>query len=134
MWLVSLYSVFVSMRTSSMIYLSGTIFMAILCSYYRLNFWFYVQFRLIKQSKIKLCFVSFRSFFIMKFPLAEMILFFRSTTAGQLIQSWQSVCTQCSRYILLMMCNVLAGNFLSSKKLYIGFIVTFQRHIELDFE
>ena len=59
---------------------------------------------------------------------------FRRTTIGQLIERWQSVCTQFRRYILPMMCNVLAANLFVSKKLYIGFIVTFQKNTELDFE
>ena len=45
---------------------------------------------------------------------------------------------QFSRYILReippMTCKVLARNLLSSKKLHIGYIVTFQRNIELYFE
>ena len=45
---------------------------------------------------------------------------------------------QFSRYILReippMTCKVLARNLLSSKKLHIGHIVTFQRNIELYFE
>ena len=35
--------------------------------------------------------------------------------AERLIQRWQ-VCTQFSRYLLAMMCNVIARNFFSSKK------------------
>ena len=45
---------------------------------------------------------------------------------------------QFSRYILReippMTCKVLARNLLSSKKLHIGYTVTFQRNIELYFE
>ena len=59
---------------------------------------------------------------------------FRRTTTGQLTKRWQSVYTQFSRYMLPMMCNVLARNLFVSKKLYIGFIATFQKNTELDFE
>ena len=67
---------------------------------------------------------------------------FHRTTTEQLIQRCQSACTQFNRYILsgillMILCNTIARNLFisfSSKKLYIGYIVTFQRNIELNFE
>ena len=63
----------------------------------------------------------FLQYFDIKFPLTEMHVVFRRTTTEKLIQRWQSVCTQFSRYVSRgippMMWNVIARSLFCPRKL-----------------
>ena len=115
---VNLTSFFKFSSVSSITNLSGTISMALLCGCYMFSFlnlcavWSFWW----SKAKYNCTLYLLGSFFIIKFPLTKMNIVLRRTTTERLIKRWQSVFTQFSRYILPMICNVIARSFFSSKK------------------
>ena len=74
----------------------------------------------------------------MNITSTEIKVVFHRTSTKQLIQRYQSICTQFSRYILRgilsMICNLIARKLFSFKRLQVGYTAVFQRNVELELE